>query len=116
MKYALDITQTGSNLRITGETLSYTPLVTLDFSTFGWKSVALGGDVEFIGSNQDVDREVAVRILAGSAARTLVFPAGWVWLGAAAPVTIAANKTAVLSLRAFGPNDSDVLASYAVQI
>lgn len=51
----------------------------------------------------------------GGGARAFTFNASWVFLGAAAPVSIAANKTGILSLTCFGANETDVVAAYSVQ-
>jgi hypothetical protein len=47
--------------------------------------------------------------------RNFTFPGGWKFIGAAAPASIAANKTALLTLTGFGANDSDVTAEYVVE-
>jgi hypothetical protein len=57
---------------------------------------------------------VSIRILPGASARTLTFPVEWDFLGTK-PATIAANKTAVLSLTFYGTSDDDCVAAYAVQ-
>lgn len=101
--------------QITGETLTYSASTTLDFSTAGWKSISLTGNITFVSSNLATDREIAVRIVSDGSSRTLTFPAGWVFVGNPMPTSIAANKTAILSLRAFGAVDANVVASYVVQ-
>lgn len=101
--------------KITGETLSYAASVALDFSTNGWKSIALTGNIAFTTVGLAVDREIAVRIVSDGSSRNISFPVGWVFVGATAPASIDVNKTAILSLRAFGSTDSTVVASYVVQ-
>jgi hypothetical protein len=56
-----------------------------------------------------------VRIIGDSSQRTLTLSEVWKWIGAAKPTTLAAGKVAVLSLTAFGANESDVIAAYAVE-
>lgn len=104
-----------SRFQTTGETLVYNANTALDFSTAGWKSISLTGNITFTSSNVAADREIAIRIVSDGSLRTLTFPAGWVFVSSAAPTSIAANKTAILSLRAFGGTDSTVVASYVVQ-
>jgi len=56
-----------------------------------------------------------IRLIGDSSARTLTFPAGWVFLNGTAPSSLAANKTAILFLFCWGTTNSDVTATYAVQ-
>ena len=56
-----------------------------------------------------------LRILCDGTARNMTWPAGWKFVGAAAPASIAANKTALLHLWAFGLADTDVVAQYIVE-
>ena len=46
---------------------------------------------------------------------SLVWPAAWKWVGAVAPVNIAANKTGLLQLWCFGTSESDVVARWLVE-
>lgn len=96
-------------------TLTYSATTNLDFTTTSFRTLTLSGDVTFTTSNLAAGRTYVVRILPGASSRNLTFPAGWVFLGSAAPSSVAANKTAVLSLTAFGTANTDVVASYAVQ-
>jgi hypothetical protein len=97
------------------DTESYAAQVGLDFLNAVYRTVTLAGDIEFQTSNLAAGRQVAVRVVADGSSRNLTFPAGWTFLSAAAPATIDANKTAVLSLTAFGPTDADVVAAWAVE-
>jgi hypothetical protein len=94
-------------------TLTYTDLdmAALDHQ---YKTLTLTGDVTFTSSNRANGRMVSIRILPGASARTLTFPVEWDFLGSK-PATIAANKTAVLSLTFYGSTDDDCVAAYAVQ-
>ncbi len=60
-------------------------------------------------------RSAVVRIEANAAPRALTFNANWVTLGAGSPSTLAANKVGILSLKAYGPNETDVLGSWSSQ-
>lgn len=96
------------------ETLTYAASVELDFGTAEDKTLALTGDVTFTSANLEAGREISVRIVADGSTRALAFPAGWVFLGSA-PSDIAAGKTGILSLKAYGSADSDVVAAYSVE-
>ena len=54
-----------------------------------------------------------IRIIGDGSERALTFPAGWTFVGAAAPATLAADKTAILTLTSFGTTDANVVAAYA---
>jgi hypothetical protein len=96
-------------------TLTYAATTDIDFISEGFRTVTLTGNITFTTSNRAAGKSKAVRIIGDSVPRTLLFPAGWVFVGAAAPGTIAASKTGILTITCFGPNDSDVVAAYSVQ-
>lgn len=104
---------TVKNLQHQVATLTYAASVALDFNAAGLQSVSLTGNVTFTTANRTAGRSLAVRIVADGSSRTFVFPA-WKFVGAAAPASIAASKTAVLSLTCFGAADTDIIAAYAV--
>lgn len=73
--------------------------------------VGISSAVEFtVGGDDGDDAKVCVKVSSGGP-HALTFPAGWVWLGTV-PTTIAAGKTAVLSITRF---QSAYVASWAVQ-
>lgn len=76
---------------------------------------ALTGNITYTSSNRGAGRTVIIRIVNGGTLRTFTFPSGWVFLGAAKPASIAASKTAVLSVTWYGTADSDAVAAYAVE-
>lgn len=94
--------------------LTYAASVAADFGAAALQTLTLAGNVAFTSANRAAGKSLAVRLLCDATARTLAFPAGWVFLGAA-PTSLAATKTAVLSLTCYGPNDTDVVAMYAAQ-
>lgn len=98
-------------------TISYSSTPTVDFNAGNEnKTIALSGGVTFASANLAAARAIAVIITnASGSSQSLAFPAGWVFIGAAAPTTIANNKTAVLSLFSQTTSDSGVIAAYAVQ-
>jgi hypothetical protein len=57
---------------------------------------------------------VTVRILGDGSTRNLGFSASWIFVGTK-PTTIAASKTGILTVAAFGNTDADVVAAYGVQ-
>jgi hypothetical protein len=96
--------------------LAYAATVNLDMGALAglYRTLTLTGNVAFTTSNRAVGRAVVMRLLSGASARTLNFPTGWVFLGAV-PTTLAANKTAVLSVTFFGTADTDAVVAYGVQ-
>lgn len=88
---------------------------TLDFSSTGYLTQgALTGNVTYAGSNYQEGVTVTVRVVTGGAQRTVSFPSGWVFLGVR-PVSIAANKTAILTVTSFGSTEQSCVAAWAVQ-
>lgn len=106
---------TFNNVQLGLETLTYASSVALNFATQGFATVALIGNIEFTTSNLAAVRSKTVRIVADGSTRNFTFPAGWTFVGAAAPASIDANKTAILTLSSFGTTDADVVAAYAVE-
>lgn len=101
----------------TVQVLSYSASVVLDFDITlpAYRDLTLAGDVTFTTANLKGGRAIVIRIAAGASLRDFTFPAGWVFLTSAAPASIAANKTGVLSITAFGATDATVIAAYAVE-
>jgi hypothetical protein len=97
------------------DALTYAASVAIDLdpSLPPLKSVALTGDITFTTSNVAAARNVSVRVIGDTVSRNLVFPAGWTWLGGAAPTVLEANKVAILSIAAFGATDSTIVASWS---
>jgi len=77
----------------------------------------LTGDLEFLSlTNQAAGGKVTVMLEAdGTGPHTLTFPSGWVFLGAAAPASLAASKKARLELEFTGGTDADVVARYSAE-
>lgn len=99
----------------THSTLTYAASVAVDFAGDDYKSLTLTGNVTFTSSNLAAPRSISVRIIGDGSIRTLTFPAGWKFLGAAAPASLAANKIAVLSVTSFGTTDANVVAAYSAE-
>jgi len=96
--------------------LTYGATTDLDLSALDgqYRTITLTGDLTFTTSNRANGRKAVLRLVPGASQRTLTFPAGWVFVGTK-PSTLAASKTAVLSLTFFGTADTDCVAAYAVQ-
>lgn len=96
--------------------LIYAATTDLDMAALAgqYRTITLTGGLTLTSSNRAAGRSVTLRLLPGAAARTLAFPAGWVFLGTT-PTTLAASKTAVLSVTFFGTADTDAVCAYAVQ-
>jgi len=97
-------------------TIAYAAQVALDFAALDsqYRTISLAGDLELTTSNLANGRTLVLRLAADATERTFTFPADWVFIGTK-PSTIAASKTAVLSLTAFGTANTDVVAAYQVQ-
>ena len=97
-------------------TIAYAATLNLDMAALAgsYCTLNLTGAPTFTTSNRASGRTVTIRLICDATQRTLTFPAGWVFLGTK-PSTIAASKTAVLSLTFFGTADSDCVAAYGVQ-
>ncbi len=97
------------------EAIVYAASVNLDFNGLAHKRIDLAGSLSLTATNMDYGRALLLRLAAGGSNRALAFPAGWRWVGGAAPATLAANKLALLRLECFGPTEADVVATYQVE-
>lgn len=95
-------------------TLTWGSSTALDFAN-PLQTVTLAGNTTFTTSNRAAAKQISVRIICDGTGRTLTWPAGWTWIVGAAPSSIAASKTALLSLISFTTADSGVIAAYGVQ-
>src|SRR4051812_18111156 len=114
LSFGSTITQTLKNLIFGTSTLTYAATTNIDLDGASLQTVSLTGNVTFTTSNRASGKSVSVRIICDASTRNFTFPS-WVPLGAALPASIAASKTAVLSLTCYGPNDTDIVAAYAAQ-
>jgi hypothetical protein len=90
--------------------------VTLDFNQEQWPDInTLAHDVTFASSNLAEGRSIKLRIVCDGTIRNFTFPGGWVFVGSAAPASIAANKTGLLELYSYGTTDANVVARWSVQ-
>ncbi len=105
---------TFANITLTHSTLTYASTTDIDFAGNGYQTETLTGNVTFTTSNLTAGRSKTIRIIGDSTERNLAFP-GWVFVGAAAPSTIAGGKTAILTITSFGTTDGACVAAYAVE-
>lgn len=98
------------------QTVAYATTVTLDFSgaALNYLSISLTGNLTLVTTGLAASKSVTVRLVGDGSSRNLTLPS-WVPLGSALPTSLAANKTAMLTVTAFGPTDADCVAAYAVQ-
>jgi len=96
--------------------LPYQAALALDLAVLDktFRTIALDGDLELSAINLAAGQELRLRLLAGSASRAISTPGAWVFVSPR-PLSIAAGKTAVLSLAVFGGGAADVVASYSEQ-
>ena len=104
-----------ANVRSTHSTLTYAGTTNIDLDGDGFQTVTLTGVITFTTSNRAAGRSKTIRIIGDTSSRALTWPAGWTWVGAAAPTALAANKDAILTITAFGTADTDIVAAYAVE-
>ena len=107
---------TANNVAINVTSLATSGTINLDFDGAGYRTMAnITGTTTFTASNYGAGETVTVRIINGSTttARTINFPAGWVFVGPK-PTTIAASKTGILSITSFGTTEADCVAAWAV--
>ena len=104
-------------LQVSATILAYAPTVNLDFDANGVERIALSGNITLTTSNVGPEwgKWKLLRLDADASPRTLAFPAGWIWVGSAAPTSIAANKKGILELFSFGSADADIVARWTVQ-
>lgn len=99
-----------------GTALSTSGTINLDLSTLNgtYQTITLTGNPTFTTSNLAAGRTVTVILAAGGSSRTLAFPA-WIFVGAAAPTTLASGKTGVFTVTATSTTDASCVATYAAQ-
>ena len=104
-----------SRLVISQAIIPYAGTTNLNFDGLGTQTITLAGNLTLTTSNLAAGKSLLVRIIADASLRTLTFPAGWRFVGGAAPANLAANKVALLRLQCFGSAEADVVARYLVE-
>ena len=85
-----------------------------DFDEDALQKVTLSGGTINASANRAAGKSIVIKIAAGGSARTFTWNGSWVFIGEQ-PTSIAANKTAILSMTCFGTAETDVVCSYAVE-
>jgi hypothetical protein len=91
--------------------------IDVDFDEDSLQKVTLNGapSIDTAAANKGAGKSIVIKILEGDgSARAFTWNSSWVFIGEK-PTSIAANKTAILSMTCFGTNETDVICSYAVQ-
>lgn len=112
---ALGYTPAGANV---SQVITYAATSNIDMVNavaVPYREITLGGNVTFTTSNVSNLLELTIRIIGDGSTRNLTFPAGWKFVGGAAPTQLAANKEAILTIVAFGNNDASIRAAYAAE-
>jgi hypothetical protein len=99
-----------------GSSLGTSGTIDLDMAVLdgSYQMISLSGDPTFTTSNRAAGRTVTLRLAAGGSSRTLVFPS-FVFVGSAAPTTLAANKVGVLTVTFFDTSDANAVAAWAAE-
>lgn len=111
-------TPSGFKRRAPVATLTFAATTDIDFLSGQAAPVqllSLTGDVTITTSNLTAGQEIRVVIAADASTRNLTWPTWLAWVGAAAPASIAANKTAVLKLISTTTADAGVVAEWVVE-
>ena len=109
------LTLTG-NLHTSVHDYGTTGNIDVDFDQDSLQKVTLNAvaNLETAAANKGAGKSIVIKILCDSSARAFSWNSSWVFIGEK-PDSIAANKTALLSMTCFGTNETDVICSYAVQ-
>lgn len=94
--------------------ITYGASMAVNFIGAMTQTVALTGDATLTTSNLGEGRSVTVVFTADGTPRNLTWPA-WKWIGSAAPASIAAGKTGILTLISTGTTNGAVLARWSVE-
>jgi len=102
--------------RTVGNSLATTGTVNLDATALNgtYQTISLTGGVTFTTTNRAAGKVITIKLSAGAAIRALAFPA-WTFVGSATPTSIAANKTAIITITFFDATDAGAVAAYVVQ-
>lgn len=101
-----------------GTSLGTTGAVNLDFAALvgTLQTIAATGDITFTASNMAAGRTFELEIAAGASTRTLAWPAAWVALGAALPLSLASGEILCVAVRSNGTTEASVRAAAAVSV
>ena len=104
------------NLHTSVHDYGTTANIDVDFNEDALQKVTLNGAaaIDTAAANKGAGKSIVIKILCDSSARAFTWNSSWVFIGEK-PASIAASKTALLSMTCFGTSESDVVCSYAVQ-
>jgi hypothetical protein len=104
------------NLHTSVHDYGTTANIDVDFDQDALQKVLLNGApaIDTAAANKGAGKSIVIKILCDSSARAFTWNSSWVFIGEK-PTSIAASKTALLSMTCFGTNETDVVCSYAVQ-
>jgi hypothetical protein len=90
--------------------------INVDFDEDALQKALLNGNVaiDTAAANKGAGKSIVIKILCDGTARNFTWNSSWVFIGEK-PTSIAASKTALLSMTCFGTAETDVICSYAVQ-
>lgn len=88
--------------------------IEIDFDTQETMTLTLAHNTTFTTANKGAGKKKTIFITCDGTTRTMAFPS-WKPQGAALPASIAANKTATLTLECTSTTDSSVWAGYAAE-
>ena len=90
--------------------------INVDFNEDALQKALLNNNVaiDTAAANKGAGKSIVIKILCDSSDRNFTWNSSWVFIGEK-PASIAASKTALLSMTCFGTNETDVICSYAVQ-
>lgn len=94
--------------------------IDMDILNMKHRILNLTGNLTLTTSNLYPGRQCVLQLKSDATLRNLTFPTGWVFVGGAAPASIAANKRGILELTVYGSfltgfTNSDIIARWSVQ-
>ena len=90
--------------------------IDVDFDYASLQKVTLNGApaIDTNAANKGAGKSIVIKILCDGSDRAFTWNSSWIFIGEK-PASIAANKTAILSMTCFGTAEGDVVCSYGVQ-
>ena len=79
----------------------------------GFRTITMTETTTFSTLHLGAGRSLSLRLVAGAATRGVFFPDGWKWLAGSVPASVPNGKVAMLSIVAYGENDTDVVAGWS---
>ena len=113
---ANDLISVAGNIHTTVHDYGTGADINVDFNKAGLQKALLNADVaiDTAAANKGAGKSIVIKILCDGTARTFTWNSSWVFIGEK-PASIAASKTAILSMTCFGTAEADIVCSYAVQ-